>query len=720
MTVDTITIESPEPAAPALPPRKENSLPTRLPTIQSPNTASSIRRKPLSSKASTGFLPSPNGSISLSCSSTSQLEISHASPTPLVRANTDFVQGSSFIESPSSLAGYFHRARQPSWDSRAVSVSPDIRKPSLTSPGMVEISPISNELDINQPDAEGFPMIVRAAREGQEDVVHQLLLSNANVEAAHTRSQSTALHEASKMGHEKIINILVRRGSSLDRVDSNGMSALHHSVSWGNLEAAKLLSSNGATIDVKGPNDQTPLHLAAGASKEDLVALLIEQKADQNALDSTRKTPLHLSAARGDTKICNILLDHGAQPDLRDAHSKTAIQLAAGAGNVEVVELLRKHSNLKVTDHGSLIAFYTAVESGQVRTAESFLNQGLSLKNLKADSYKPATLAAKSGSIAMLDLMISHKCRLKAKAPNDWTALHYACHLGSMPITQRLLEKDLSGKATTSKKETPLLLAVKAGHLALVELLLRNKSAALNTKDNEGQEPLHHAIRSGRSDIVHLLLSSNASISGENNYGWRPIHIACAYGHLNIVQQLISGGASIEEKLNDTDFKREHTHHTVENGYSAEARWPYVSSRPLHLSIEFGHNDVARFLISSGAKIESTCSEGWRPLHHAGFHANLEMVELLISLNAHVHARTNADETALTLLYHRGHEEVSELDRQRVQKLLGDTMSMKQRQVMDGLRGVLKFKAKTGRDKEVAMKAVKLASSVLGDKAKSW
>ena len=577
-----------------------------------------------------------------------------------------------------------------------------------------------DEYSINQPDAEGFPMIVRAAREGREDVVHQLLMNNANVEASHTESQTTALHEASKIGHEKIISILARRGSSLDRVDSHGMSALHYSATMGNLGAARVLSSNGATVDVKGPNGQTPLHLAAAAAGEDLVALLIEQKANQNALDSTHKTPLHLSAARGNERICSILLDHGAQPDLRDAQSKTAIQVAAKAGNVKVVELLRQRSNLKVMDHDSLIAFYTAVESGQVRMAESFLDQGLSLKNLKADSYKPATLAARSGSIAMLDLMISRKCRLRSKDPNNWTALHYACHYGNTLIAQRLLEKHLSGKATTSKKETPLLLAVKAGHLTIVEMLLSNRSAALSSKDSEGQEPLHHAIRSGRLDIVNLLLANKASISNENHYGWRPIHIACAYGHQSILQELISCGASIEEKLCDTNFKKDHTHFAVENGYSAEARWPYVSSRPLHLSIEFGHNDITRFLVSSGAKIESTCSEGWRPLHHAGFNANLEIVELLISMNAHVHARTHADETAITLLNHRSRDEVSELNRQRVQKLLGDVMSMKQKQVMDGLRGVLKFKAKTGRDKEGAMKAVRLASTVLGDKARSW
>ena len=584
----------------------------------------------------------------------------------------------------------------------------------MTDPPEVPIDPI------NQPDAEGYPMIVRAAREGQEDVVYQLLSDNASIETAHVRSQSTALHEAALAGHENIVNMLVRRGSSLDRVDSNGMSALHKSVSSGNLVIAKVLLRNGATVDVKGPDNKTPLHLAAQSSDEDLVALLIEQTADQNALDALKRTPLHLAAGRGNIKICNLLLDHGAQLNLRDTHSKTAMQVAAEAGKVAVVELLRQRSNLKVTDHGSLIAFYAAVESGQLRTAESFLDQGLSLKNLKGDSYKPATLAAKSGSITMLDLMISRKCRLKDKSPHDWTALHHSCHIGNESITQRLLEKDLSGKATTLKKETPLLLAIKAGHVNIVELLLRYKAAALSTKDGDGQDPLHHAIRMGRLDIVNLLLSNKVSISNENNFGWKSIHIACAYGHLGIVQALISHGASLEEKLSDTDFKKEHTHYAVENGYWAEARLPYVSSRPLHIASEFGHNDIARFLISSGAKIEATCSEGWRPLHHASFAANPETVELLIGMNAHVHAKTNADETALTLLYHRSRDEVSEVDRQRVQKLLGDAMSMKQKQVMDGLRGVLKFKAKTGRDKEGALKAVKLASSVLGDKAKSW
>ena len=36
---------------------------------------------------------------------------------------------------------------------------------------------------------------------------------------------------------------------------------------------------------------------------------------------------------------------------------------------------------------------------------------------------KPAILAAKSGSPAMLELMIREECNIKAKDDNDWNAL---------------------------------------------------------------------------------------------------------------------------------------------------------------------------------------------------------------------------------------------------------------------------------------------------------
>ncbi|MCJ1314072.1 hypothetical protein MMC25_007752 [Agyrium rufum] len=515
---------------------------------------------------------------------------------------------------------------------------------------------------------------------------------------------------------------------------------------------------------------KTPLHIATEASDRDTVLRHLKQKANPNAIDSFRMTPLHIGAANGDVEICDILLSHGAQADVRDLESKTAVQLAAEGGHVEVVELLCRRSTLKVTDHGSLAAFFTAVESGQTKVAESFLNQGLTFKSLKSDSYKPITLAAKSGNLAMLDLMIERKCKVKDKSPEGWTALHFAARQGHVAIVQRLLEKDLSRKAQTGQKETPLHLAVKASQAPAVEALLREKSSAISTSDATGQEPLHHALRIGNPSIVSTLLTKKAPLDTKNDFGWKPIHVAVAYGHLNLLQDILAkdaskGDISVEDKIEHADDKKQNTHAAVEAGYIAEARWPYTGSRPLHLACEFGREDIVRFLLSRGAKVDATCNEGWRPLHHASFNALPRIVSMLLAAGAHVHAVTNADETSLALVHAREirndlpspslspssatlspqqsfisggaspgvgagagatagsnvsevmHVGVPVADRYATQIMLQEAMQRKGKQKLDGLRGVLKIFGKTGRDKEAVIRAVVLSASVVGDGA---
>lgn len=507
--------------------------------------------------------------------------------------------------------------------------------------------------EIDEPDKQGFPWIVQAARDGDEEMVRKLLVSGADIEAAHVSTQRHALAEAASQGHQKIVDLLIEEGCPLDCVDAEGNTALHHACQRGHLAIAKSLISKGASIDTAGSDGQSALHSAMHAPYPNVVMLLVQHEANVNARDASFRTPLHIAASKGNVAMCNYLLNEGAQLDSREAQSKTPLQLACEAGYYELGQLMLDHSKLTASNMTFLAAFFAAVEHGHVRIAESFFSQGLKLPELKRDRQKPLTLAAKSGCLAMVELMMHEGCDINARDESGWNALHFASYHGQYQVIERLISSGVSAKATTSRKETPLLLAVKNSHFPVAERLLRsdNHSSLVGAADERGEQLVHHAVRAGSLEIFNLLMSNGGRVDMSNCFGWQPLHIATAYGHPALVERLLQQGANIEEKLGSSSIKKDQTHRTVEEGYWAEARWPYPGSRALHLACEYGHEHIASLLIAKGAKMEVPCGEGWQPLHHAAYFGSPALVETLLQGGVNPHATTNEGKTASTLGY---------------------------------------------------------------------
>ena len=300
-----------------------------------------------------------------------------------------------------------------------------------------------------------------------------------------------------------------------------------------------------------------------------------------------------------------------------DNGEKTALQLASDAGHSQVVQLLLDRMRSKPNSTVILDAFYDVVKSGNISIAKCFLRRHVILKKLKdSESHKPLAYAIENVDVSMVALMIDSKCSTKQKDEKGWSAMHHAANSGNTIIVKMLMERGVSCKGVTLEKELPLHIALAAGHIPSACALLQSKDTSMSAKDEQGQDCVHYAVRNGSIDFMKLLLDRKASANNENSYGWRPVHIAVAYGHLNIVQELLARGISIEEKLGATSYNpTKQTHSAVKIGLWAEARWPYPGSRLLHLALDFGREEIAKFLIHHGAKVDERDSEGWRPLH---------------------------------------------------------------------------------------------------------
>ena len=72
------------------------------------------------------------------------------------------------------------------------------------------------------------------------------------------------------------------------------------------------------------------------------------------------------------------------------------------------------------------------------------------------------------------------------------------------------------------------------------EVLLGLLAAGANKdlKNNDGETPLHIAVKEGNQAIVDALIKEGANVNQQNVLGETPLHIAVYYSHQAIVEAL--------------------------------------------------------------------------------------------------------------------------------------------------------------------------------------
>jgi CDK inhibitor PHO81 len=180
--------------------------------------------------------------------------------------------------------------------------------------------------------------------------------------------------------------------------------------------------------------------------------------------------------------------------------------------------------------------------------------------------------------------------------------LHYAATLGFKEGLELFMKRtnvdlpDLDG-------QRPLLLAIAAGHLECVQVLLDNGSDMNQTQDSY-ISPLALACRNGKPNIVTLLLKRGAALTTDKE-SIQPIHIAAREGQTSILSLMIQSGANV----NSVD--------------------PLNGWTPIMYAASEGHYDAVKLLIDRGCSIDIEDHSGWLPWTYALYKGHLPIANLL-------------------------------------------------------------------------------------------
>ncbi|KAJ7278295.1 ankyrin repeat domain-containing protein [Mycena rebaudengoi] len=286
-------------------------------------------------------------------------------------------------------------------------------------------------------------------------------------------------------------------------------------------------------------------------------------------------------------------------------------------------------------------------------TAKYLLANDISIR----DQHKGQSLigAAQSGSLGMVQLLISQGANVNAQGRYYGNALQAASQEGHEAVVQLLLNQGADAASVEGHEAvvqllfnqganvnaqgghygTALQAASVEGHEAVVQLLL-NLGANVNAQGGQYGTALQAASVEGHEAVVQLLLNQGANVNVQGGHYGTALQAASVEGHEAVVQLLLNQGANVN----------------VQGGHYGTA---------LQAASVEGHEAVVQLLLNQGANVSAQGGRFGTALQAASRTGDEGVVKLLIDQGADVNAQGGYYGNALQAASYRGHEAVVQL-----------------------------------------------------------
>lgn len=508
----------------------------------------------------------------------------------------------------------------------------------------------------------------------------------------------------------------------------NSQQDLLKAAGKGTCDDLELLLRRGASLDHANKDGFTPVHLAAKAQDSSCLSRIARGNHFMDQPTEAGNTPLFTAAAAGNAASVSILIEQKINLQHKNRNNQNALEVAWDKQknkqqNKElnkVIDLLVK-AGIRHPEASKWIE--NGVRENKASLVANGIRTGGKVNTVDAQGYSLLMNVAKNGSMPIVELLVRSRANVRFRSKNGQTAVSVAfAHRhnaignyliskgGSNPIAEaKLIESAARGNidglaqaisqgadvnAFDSEGISAFLKAIQNDQADAARYLL-SKGSRVNKADKDGYLPLHWAAQIKNPELLQVVLSKKNDLDAKNNFGYTALILASSKGYLENVKTLVLAKASlhIEADRGGTPayWAKEHEHFKVldylkekgaidpENNEAltdaikadnidlvktALAAKVDVNARnkdgysPIMFAANKGNMAVLQMLLDRGAKVNVQEAEGYTPLMMAAWHSHLDALRLLLKKGAKQSLYHNKGRTTLMIAAWKGSPDI--------------------------------------------------------------
>ena len=467
------------------------------------------------------------------------------------------------------------------------------------------------KLDPCLADDNGDTPLHMACGCGHEELA-RLLITKCPVDIKNERNE-TPLHEACFGGHFNVVKMLVREyKANLSARDYQKSTPMHQAALGGHKDIVEsLINEFHCSPHENGYNGRSLLHYACDKGHTKLAVMLItEFQLDPCLADDSGDTPLHMACGCGHEELARLLISKYKCPvDVKNKQKKTPLYLACTEGHVDVVRMIASEFLGSLKENPLSTAIYSE-NAKAVHVLYTECGDKISIKGCESKPLLHQVLYGGGSALILRKLILSFGHDPACVDDDGNTLLHTAAWCGKDWIVSMLVRKFgicCPIDSRNSQGQTPLHYACVGGHVSVVRTLLSHK-ASVYIRDKKGHTPIKYAHLLQNSGVLSAIFSELGFHS--KTVGSQLFHQVCGTGTVEFMDYLLSDFEFDPSTLNDKDGN-------------------YL----LHTAVSCGRLDMARHLLRKyKLNVECRNSIGQTPLHLICSKAPANKVEGLLDL----------------------------------------------------------------------------------------